>query len=368
MHSVEKMAFVGRNPWWLGTAVQGNAVGINLGSDAVTSRIVMEAAELDWDVLKVAAGYRRPAVFNPLAPGAPFLSEPEWIEAGEDCFLIRSRDNNVLGRCHSTYKEFQNVQAFEFLDSLVENGDLLYHTAGSLEGGRRVWILAQTPTSWEIKRRSGVVDTHHAFLLCMLGHTGDIGISLMGTDVRAVCANTCAFADTRAENENIVFRIPHRGDIDAKLKLAGKAIEVMASQAPERRGVLQAMAQAAMSTDEFIDFATSIFLGLEGSEQEISEWVGKFYSDSPDRAKTIMENKVAKVAECFLVGQGNEGDSVYDALQGFTEYFDHFDLGHIRDKIALGKRAAKAVNSAWVGAGAEKKSLVYKRLASRMGA
>lgn len=172
--------------------------------------------------------------------------------------------------------------------------------------------------------------------------------------------------DQRAEGENLIFRVPHRGQIRAKLDLAGKAIEVLADQAPERREVLQTLAQTAMSSDEFIDFATSIFLGLDGDEKEVAEAVSKFYTDSPDRAKTIMENKVAKVAEYFLIDQGNEGDTAYDALNGFTEYLDHFDLDHIKSKIEKGLRAAKAVNSAWVGAGAERKSLVYKRLSQRI--
>lgn len=167
--------------------------------------------------------------------------------------------------------------------------------------------------------------------------------------------------DQRAEGENLIFRVPHRGQIRAKLDLAGKAIEVLADQAPERREVLQTLAQTAMSSDEFIDFATSIFLGLDGDEKEVAEAVSKFYTDSPDRAKTIMENKVAKVAECFLIDQGNEGDTAYDALNGFTEYLDHFDLDHIKSKIEKRLRAAKAVNSAWVGAGAgaERRAKVF---------
>lgn len=352
-HNVEKMMFVGARPWWYGNSVQDEAIGVDLGADAVTSKAAMEAAGLDWAVLKATAGY----LANPTS---------HWVGLADECYLIRSSDQSILGQCSSNYILFQNAEGFEFLDSLVAQGDLLYHTAGSLEGGKRVWILAQTPTTWTIKRNSGREDTHHAFILAILGHSGDIGISLMATDVRAVCANTCGFADTRAEGENLVFRVPHRGNIRTKLELAGKAIEVLAEQAPERREVLQAMAQTAMSTDEFLDFATSIFLSLDGDEKEVEELLAKFYADSPDRAKTIMENKVAKVAKCFLVGQGAEGDSAYDALQGFTEYFDHFDLDHIKGKIEKNLRAAKAVTSSWVGAGAERKALVYKRLTQRI--
>ncbi len=350
-HNVEKMMFTGKTPWWYGNNCQGEAIGVDLGEGAVTSEVAIERSGLDWSVRKRPAAYLDPATEG-----------DRIVEVPDEFFLVRDSDNSVLGRCTADYTPYQNAAAFSFLDSLVADGELLYHTAGSLELGRRVWILAQTPHGWTIARKSGATNTHKAFVLAMLGHSGDIGISLMGTEVRAECANTCGFADERAERENLVFRIAHRGNIEAKLQLAAQAIKVIGEQVPERRAVLQSLAQQAMTTDAFVDFATEIFLGLDGDAAEVKELREKFYTDATDRSRTIMENKVAKVVALAIQGQGNEGDSSYDMLQGFTEYFDHFDLSHIQDNIEKGKRAAKAVTSSWVGAGAQAKNLVYKRL------
>jgi phage/plasmid-like protein (TIGR03299 family) len=364
-HNVEKMMFTGRkSPWWYGNTMQGTAVGTNLGDDAVTSEMAMKAADLDWLVNKRQGGW---VAGTWSEDGKTFTPSEEWAVAKGQAFLVRDKDNSMLGRCTDEYQEFQNAEAFEFMDGIVKDGNLLYHTAGSLEEGRRVWILAQTPTSWTIKRKSGAEDKHHAFLNCMLGHSGHDGISLMPTDVRVVCANTAGFADMRAEKENLVFRIPHRGDIKGKLALAAKAIEVLAEQSIERREVLQGMAQAAMNTEEFIDFATSIFLWLDGNEGEVEEAVKKFYEKASPLSKTKMENKVAAVTSKFISGIGNEGNTMYDAVQGFSEYFDHFDIGSIQDKVKAGKKAAAAVRSSWLGAGAKRKALVYKRLHERLG-
>ncbi len=352
-HNVEKMVFTGAKPWWYGNSMQGDAIGVDLGDGPITSRQAIEAAGLDWDVEVVASARRQ---------------GPIWVPVSGESFLVRNKDGatNVLGRASDTYPPFQNREAFSFLDKFVQEGSMLYHTAGSLEGGKRVWILAQTPESWTVKRKSGREDRHHAFINCVLGHDGQAGIALMLTDVRVVCANTAAFAESDANGQKTIYRIAHRGDINAKMALAGQALQATIDQSMARREVLQGLAQHAMDTDEFVDFATSIFLGLDGSQEEVEENLAKFYEEATPRSKTIMENKVAKVAECFLKGQGNEGDSAYDALQGFTEYFDHFDLDHIKDKIEKGRRAAKAVNSAWLGAGAERKALVYKRLRDRL--
>lgn len=355
-HLVEKMMFTGKKPWWYGNASQGEAIGVDLGEEAVTSEQAILAAGLDWAVNKVRAGFQE----------ADELGNPVFREVDGECFLIRDLDNSVLGRSTDDYVPYQNREAFSFLDSLSADGLIRYHTAGSLENGQRVWILCQTPQEWEIKRRSGAVNHHKAFLNAMLGHNGKSSILLLPTDIRVECANTQGFAEHGAERENLIFRIPHRGDISSKLELAAKALEVMAAESEERRRVLQALAQTAMDTDEFVDFATSIFLGLDGEAEEIEEAVAKFYEDSTPRSKTIMENKVAEVTKLFVRGMGNEGDTAYDAVSAWSEYFDHFDLSGIRDKVEQGKRAAKAVTSSWVGAGAERKALVWKRLAMRV--
>jgi phage/plasmid-like protein (TIGR03299 family) len=356
-HNVEKCMFTGKKPWWFGNQHQQDAIGVDLGEGPVTSKEAIMAAGLDWNVAKVRLGYQ-------VAGDGP--DEVLFQPAANHCALLRDSDMSLLGVATDDYQPLQNREAFEFLDRLVEEGDLLYHTAGSLEGGQRVWILAQTPMGWTIRRRSGALNHHHAFLNCMLGHNGKASLMLMPTDIRVECANTAGFAQNQAEKESLIFRIPHRGDVEAKLGLAIKALEVMVGESEERRRVLQELAQHAMTTDEFVDFATSIFLGLDGEQSEIEEAVAKFYEKATDRSKTMMENKVADVARLFVRGIGAEGDSGYDALNAWTEYFDHFDIDGIKSKVDRGLKAAKAVASSWVGAGAERKALVYKRLAMRV--
>lgn len=358
-HNVEKMMFTGKAPWWYGNSAQGSAVGVNLGANAVTSEVAIKEAGLDWDVLMAQAGFQDGKTFD-------VDGRPVWREAGNHRMLVRSSDFSVLGWCSNKYQPIQNREAFEFLDSFVAEGSLLYHTAGSLDGGKRVWILAQTPDTWTIKRRSGRENRHHAFLLNILGHDGGSGYKLLPTDVRAECANTVGMAEVGAESAFLSFNIGHTGDVKAKMNLAATAIRTMSEMIPERRAVLQALAQAAMRSDEFIDFAVSIFLGLDGEQGEVEEALAKFHADASEDEKKRMLKRVAPVAQLFETGQGNEGNSAYDALQAFTEYFDHFDIGAVKGKIEAGKKAAKAVTSSWLGIGAERKALAMKRLVERV--
>ena len=352
MHNVEKMMFTGKKPWWHGNQHQGAAVGVDLGEGPVTSAEAIAAAGLDWDVAKTPSYFKN--------------NEDEYIEAENEKFLVRSTDQSILGRCTDQYELFQNREAFTFLDNLVKEGDLLYHTAGSLEEGKRVWILAQTPDTWQVRRMSGVNNTHHAFLLTAIGHDGKSSIAMMPTDVRAECENTIGYAENIAKKQNLMFRIPHKGNLLEKLDLASTALEVMRGETDERRRMLQEFANNAMNNDEFIDFALQVFLNIDGFKGEAEKEISYFYENAPKRSRIIMENKVAKVGELFHSGYGNEGNSSYDALQAFTEYFDHFDLNHVKDQVTKGKRAAKAVQNSWLGDGAAKKSLAYKKLAQRI--
>ncbi|MEE9126260.1 MAG: DUF932 domain-containing protein [Planctomycetota bacterium] len=356
MHEVERMFFTGKKPWWYGNTYQGDAVGINLGAEAVTSRDAIRAADLDWTVLKEQAGYEQ-------------RDTGLWVKAPGEFFLLRDRDMSVLGRCAEKYVPYQNLDAFDFLDSLVKEGRMLYHTAGSLKGGARVWILGQLPGKMQIGRLSGKTNTHYPFMLVILGHDGVSAINLMATSIRAECANTCAFAEHRAEADKVHWSIVHTASAEAKLKIAAAALSEIPKAMVAEQELLQALASATMSESEFIEFATSIFLALDLEDHaQVEEAVAKWYEDATPRSKTIMENKVTEATKLFIAGQGNEGNSAYDALQAFTEMADHATIKEgIAANIDKAKRIARMqgiVHSAWLGAGGKRKDLVYKRLAT----
>ena len=54
---------------------------------------------------------------------------------------VRSSDGKVLGVVSDRYKIVQNAR-LEFTDSLI-GGEVRYETAGSLNGGKKIWLLAK---------------------------------------------------------------------------------------------------------------------------------------------------------------------------------------------------------------------------------
>jgi hypothetical protein len=92
-----------------------------------------------------------------------------------------------------------------FLDEIVGNGAAIYHTAGALDDGRRVWILAKLPSDIVITDK----DITKKFLLLSNSHDGTGSVQIKFTPVRIVCHNTLTQALKEGEAS---IRIPHTLD------------------------------------------------------------------------------------------------------------------------------------------------------------
>ena len=61
---------------------------------------------------------------------------------------------DVLGVVSDRYRIVQNEEAFQFTDDLLGEG-VTYETAGSLQGGKKVWMLAKLPEKYIIAGDGG---------------------------------------------------------------------------------------------------------------------------------------------------------------------------------------------------------------------
>ncbi|MEH2940198.1 DUF932 domain-containing protein [Lawsonibacter sp. JLR.KK007] len=121
---------------------------------------------------------------------------------------LRSTDNAPLGIVSDRYKVVQNEDAFQFTDDLLGAG-VTYETAGALQGGRKVWMLARMSHRYIIAG-----DEIAPYLVVMNSHDGSSGIKVAMTPIRVVCQNTLNLALNSAKRiwttkhtENVMLRV-----------------------------------------------------------------------------------------------------------------------------------------------------------------
>lgn len=106
--------------------------------------------------------------------------------------------SDVLGIVGTRYEPLQNVDAFRWFDPLVAEGNVKLEAAGSVKGGRHVWILARIDDApVQVGTRSD--DIVNPYLLLSNSHDGTRAVTVTFTPIRVVCWNTLSAANRAAD-------------------------------------------------------------------------------------------------------------------------------------------------------------------------
>lgn len=253
--AVETMFYTREKPWHgLGTMVQ----------EAPTSNDALILAGLDWQVIQ------KPILTDDGIPISGFKAN------------LRNTDNQVLGVVTNRYKVVQNNNAFAFTDSLLGEG-VTYETAGSLQNGRRVWMLAKLPQRYII---SG--DEITPYLVFMNSHDGTGAIKAAMTPIRVVCMNTLNLALSTAKRS---WSTNHVGDIKGKLEDARHTLLFADLYMTELGKTIDQLNQQKLSDRKVYEYIDALFpLVDNASEQQkknlfrMKEEMKTRYFDAPDLA------------------------------------------------------------------------------------
>ncbi len=197
--NVETMFSVREKPWHgLGTVV----------AEAPTSEDALHLAGLDWDVCQKDIYTKEGKI--------------DGYKAN-----VRDTDGQFLGVVTGRYQVVQNTEAFAFTDELLGSG-VKYETAGSLQNGRKVWLLAKLPSEFVIAG-----ERISPYLVFSNTHDGSGAVRVAVTPVRVCCNNTLNLALETARRS---FSIVHTGDIKGKIQEAKQTL-FMADQYMEHLGM-----------------------------------------------------------------------------------------------------------------------------------
>ena len=221
--NVETMFYTREKPLHgLGTRVE----------EAPDSREALRLAGLDWRVVQKS------------------------IKTGDGCQIpgfkanMRDTDNRVLGVVTDRYKVVQNEDAFAFTDKLLGEG-VTYETAGSLQDGRRTWLLAKLPQRYII---SG--DEITPYLVFMNTHDGTGAIKAAMKPVRVVCQNTLNLALSTARRS---WSTNHIGDIAGKLEDARYTLLYADQYMSELGNEIDRMNHIKLSERQVLEYIDALF-------------------------------------------------------------------------------------------------------------
>ena len=251
--NVETMFYTRTAPWHgLGTRVL----------EAPTSSAALSLAGLDWRVIQ-----------------KPVLTEDGLFISGFKA-TVRDRDNQVLGVVSDRYKVVQNEDAFAFTDELLGEG-VTYETAGSLQNGRRTWILAKLPQRYII---SG--DEIDPYLVFMNSHDGTGAIKAAMTPIRVVCQNTLNLALSTARRS---WSTIHTGDIHGKLQDARNTLLYADRYMAALGKTIEELSRQKLSDRQVLEYIDALFPLPEDASEARKKNLGKLkedlklrYFDAPD--------------------------------------------------------------------------------------
>lgn len=168
--------------------------------------------------------------------------------------VVRDDTGAVLGVVGASYRPFQNVELWSFADAVIGGAKALYDTAGVLDGGRKVWILADLGASFEATKGDEV----KPYMLISNAHDGSQNARVMLTTVRVVCQNTLSIAVQSASN---MLRIRHSGDLGAKVEEAQRLCGVVYSQLTQFADATKQLARTRWSEAETAAYVAKVLAG-----------------------------------------------------------------------------------------------------------
>ena len=314
--NVESMMYHGKRPW--------HTLGKPLDHPA-TAKDGLTDAGLDWSV-RLTLCY----------------AEGNLLIAGKRA-VVRTDRQLALGVVGTRYRPIQNVDAFGFFDAIVGEGKAIYETAGSLNDGRRIWMLARVPGDIWVADEDNV----KKYLLLCNSHDGGSPLRALFTPIRVVCENTLRSA--LAGNSSKGISIRHVGDVMTRVQEAQRVLGISLKYFDDFEDQARALVGKSVKKAMLKSYFAEVLPDPKGSEKD------------PRKAGRARQTR-KELLHLFEYGKGNNLKSVrgtlWAAVNSVAEFVDHERSTRVSRSS---KQKFKRFESAQFGSGAALKDLAWKK-------
>lgn len=320
------MAYQGETPW--------HALGTELkAADRVTVAAVLAAANLaNWQL-------RLEQIQRTRQDGSTeIITDRQHV--------VRGLDDTYVATVGPGYTLLGNEDAFAPLDDAMQKFGVEIETAGAIDAGKRVWVLARMKE--QIEPVPG--DTIQGYLLMMLGHDGLMSYFGKLTPERAVCRNTIALA--LAGETSTLFTMRHTKSITDRTKQAEALITTMVEGLNRTNETFTQLAKRRMTAEQVKDYIASV-MPAPAAGQPSDKLLERL-----DTIKTLAyEGKGARE----FAGSDGESTTAWGAYNAVLEYLDH-----VRPAEAKKATARTSANFSTLFGANEKIKLAALRAARQM--
>lgn len=326
------IAFRGAVPWHgLGESI--------LPEDSIDD--IRIKAGLDYDVIKTPVQYTRSVLHT--EPGNTITTTVDRTETSNDhCVLYRSDTGSALSVVSPKYQVVQPKEVVEFYRDLTEKFGYELEVVGALKGGKKVWALANTGNSLQLRDKDDV----KGYLLLATSYDGTMATQARFTSIRVVCNNTMTLAANEGRAD---VTVPHSTKFDADRVKAALGIGEHWQQYSDAAHEMQ---NRIVSRDETIRFLMDAYYGLADDEA--------IRAHQADESKTKSTEKfIARLQTALFNSPGAHMASARGTLWGAMQAVT-FDVDHQLPSRTSDSRLDKA----WFGTGNSIKQRAWNRALS----
>ena len=303
-HLIESMFYLGETPW--------HGIGTPL-KEVPTIEEALELAGMNFEVRKLPTFYHWDMKF-----GGTELEDDEELRKLYEAsnhhgrtghfVTVRSDTGKPIGNVGSKYEVLQNRDAFEPFGVIADYGYTL-ETAGVIDGGKKVWILAKTPETFKVGD-----DLVQDYILMYTSHDGSSGSCFRDVNIRVVCNNTLTWA--LGSKVNHEYKLRHTSSITSRVKELTENLKKRDGNVAQAIGTMNRFHEYDLSPNEFKYYLEAVMPWLKNRHKESIPEMGIFVRN---RAKPVYE----KITNLFYNGKGNKGETLWDAYNAITEFHDH---------------------------------------------
>lgn len=188
--------------------------------------------------------------------------------------VYREDDGKHLSVMGKDYTPVQIREAFGVLDQLVEDGEIILETVGSLAEGRKTFMAAKL-TGADLEIVPG--DIMERYLIVRDSYDGSTTLDFGASGTLIVCENTERMAFGEAKKRGQLSKQKHTKGImsEARIAQARKALGIANQSFEQYRELGQQLASIKMSDSEVEAFHTALIFGKKTPDADVAKWSGQ---------------------------------------------------------------------------------------------